>query len=94
MLIVQRMLATLALPVPMDTQQITASASLGISVYPRDGEKADILLRNADTAMYRAKDQGDNTMAFFTPEMNDAVISRLRTEAGLRRALERGELRG
>ncbi len=69
------------------------NASLGISAYPRDGNTADELISHADTAMYRAKDQGGNAMAFFTPEMNDSMVERLHIEAGLRRALEQQELR-
>ncbi len=87
------LLARLAEPVQVEGQTVSSSASLGISAFPRDGETADTLLRNADTAMYRAKEQGGNSMAFFTPEMNLMVTRRLQTEAGLRRALERDELR-
>ena len=72
---------------------LTVCASLGISAYPRDGDTADMLIRHADTAMYRAKEQGGNTMAFFTPEMDQAMVERLQIEAGLRRALEHGGLR-
>ena len=69
------------------------NTSLGIAVYPRDGETADTLLQYADTAMYRAKADGGNAMAFFTPEMMRALTERLQLEAGLRRAIELGELR-
>ncbi len=89
----QKILATLAQPMRLGSQEVSTSASLGISAYPRDGETAEVLLRHADTAMYRAKDQGGNAMAFFTPEMNDAVIRRLEIETGLRRALENSEFR-
>lgn len=72
---------------------MTVCASVGISAYPRDGDTAEALIRHADTAMYRAKAQGGNAMAFFTPEMNDGMVERLRIEAGLRRALAQQELR-
>jgi len=88
-----KVLACLALPVQISGQALSVSTSLGISVYPRDGETADVLLRHADTAMYRAKGQGGNTLAFFTPEMNLQTLERVRVEAGLRRALAHGELR-
>ena len=91
--VAQKILACLALPVQVGGQELTASASLGISAYPRDGQTADALLMNADTAMYRAKEQGGNALEYFKPEMNQAVITRLQVEAGLRRALEHGELR-
>ena len=91
--VAQKILAALSQPVQVGEQSLAVSTSLGISVYPRDGEAADVLLQHADTAMYRAKARGGNTMAFFTPEMNQETVERLRTEAGLRRALVQGELR-
>jgi diguanylate cyclase (GGDEF)-like protein len=91
--VAQKILAALGLPVHLGGHTMSASASLGIAIYPRDGDTGDILLRHADTAMYRAKEQGGNALAYFTPAMNAAVTARLRIEAGLRRALERGELR-
>jgi diguanylate cyclase (GGDEF)-like protein len=91
--VAQKILAELVRPVEMGPQVLSVSTSLGIAVYPRDGETADDLLRYADMAMYRAKAQGGNAMAFFTPEMKLALADRLRIEAGLRRALDEGELR-
>lgn len=91
--VAQKILAALARPVELGQQVLSVSTSLGVAVYPNDGETADALLQYADTAMYRAKDQGGNAMAFFTPEMMQAMIHRLQVEAGLRRALAQGELR-
>jgi diguanylate cyclase (GGDEF)-like protein len=91
--VAQKILAALARPVELGQQLLSVSTSLGIAVYPDDGETADALLQYADTAMYRAKDQGGNAMAFFTAEMMQAMIDRLQIEAGLRRALDLGELR-
>lgn len=91
--VAQQILQALSEPVQLDGYAMTLSASLGISAYPRDGNSADALIRHADTAMYRAKEQGGNAMAFFTPEMDDSMTERLRIEAGLRRALEHNELR-
>jgi diguanylate cyclase (GGDEF)-like protein len=91
--VAQKILAALVRPVEMGPQVLSVSTSLGIAVYPRDGETADDLLRYADMAMYRAKGQGGNAMAFFTPEMKQAMVDRLQIEAGLRRALDQGELR-
>jgi len=91
--VAQQILASLSQPVQLDGHLMTVSASMGISAYPRDGDSADMLIRHADTAMYRAKEQGGHAMAFFTPEMDDSMIERLRVEAGLRRALEEHELR-
>ncbi|MBY0439653.1 MAG: EAL domain-containing protein [Burkholderiales bacterium] len=86
-------LERLAEPLEVEGQTVSSSASIGVSAFPRDGETADTLLRHADTAMYRAKEQGGNTMTFFTPEMNLMVTRRLQIEAGLRRALDHDELR-
>lgn len=91
--VAQKILFALAQPVEVGPQMLTVGSSLGIAVYPRDGETADELLQHADTAMYRAKDQGGNALAFFTPEMKQSIIDRLQIEAGLRHALEHGELR-
>jgi diguanylate cyclase (GGDEF)-like protein/PAS domain S-box-containing protein len=71
------------------TQNITTS--IGISLYPNDGSDYDTLIKNADTAMYRAKEVGRNTYQFFTQEMNDRVFERLFMENNLRRAIEREE---
>lgn len=69
----------------------TVSASLGISVYPLDAQDADGLLRNADVAMYAAKSRGGATFHYYTADLQRNAEDRFRLEAGLRRALERGE---
>lgn len=92
-IVAQKILGALAHPVEVGLQVLSISTSLGIAVYPRDGDSVDALLQQADTAMYRAKDQGGNALAFFSPEMMQAMMERLQIEAGLRIALERGELR-
>ena len=91
--VAQQILTVLEQPVVLGGKVMTVGASLGISVYPRDGDTADELIRHADTAMYRAKEQGGSAMAFFQPEMDETTVERLRIEAGLRRALEQHELR-
>lgn len=90
--VAQKILSVLAKPISLGPQMLTVSASLGIAVYPRDGDTAESLLQYADTAMYRAKDQGGNVLAFFTQEMMQSILHRLQLEAGLRRALEQNEL--
>jgi diguanylate cyclase (GGDEF)-like protein len=72
-------------------QEVYISASLGIGVYPTDGVGADVLLKNADTAMYRAKERGRNTFQFYLPQMNERAAERLALETQLRGALERQE---
>jgi len=68
------------------------TASIGISIFPRDGENAEILLKNAATAMSRAKESGSNTFQFYAQDMNKWVLGRLIMERDLRHALERHEL--
>jgi diguanylate cyclase (GGDEF)-like protein len=91
LMIAQEILFALSVPLDINGQIVNIYASIGISTYPRDGVRAETLIRHADTAMYRAKEQGGNTIAFFTPEMNQTLVERLRIEAGLRRALEQNE---
>ena len=91
--IVQEVLQALSRPVELKGQMLNVSASVGLSAYPRDGDTAEELIRHADTAMYRAKDRGRNTAAFFTPEMDHLLLERSRMEAGLHRALEQHEFR-
>ncbi|MCM2359631.1 MAG: EAL domain-containing protein [Geobacteraceae bacterium] len=78
-------------PLTIDEHELEISCSVGISIYPKDGEDAQSLLKNADVAMYRAKDQGRNNFQFFTNELNDRAVARMTMEKHLRRALERGE---
>ena len=67
------------------------TASFGIAMYPGDGGDPETLLKNADTAMYRAKERGRNTFQFYLPKMNERAVERLHLETLLRGALERGE---
>jgi len=71
---------------------LTVTPSIGIALYPRDGEDSDTLLKNADSAMYRAKSLGRNNCQFYTEDLNTAVSERLALENDLRRALGRDEL--
>ncbi len=87
----ERILQALRGPRVLCGQEFLLSVSIGISFYPSDGDDADTLLRNADTAMYRAKEQGRDNYQLFTPAMNARIVERLALETGLRRALEREE---
>jgi diguanylate cyclase (GGDEF)-like protein/PAS domain S-box-containing protein len=89
-LVAKKILEKLTLPYPLGGREITVTASLGVSLYPRDGADGATLLRNADVAMYRAKEEGD-TFHFYAPAMNQRVHETLELETDLRRALERGE---
>ena len=75
----------------IDERQLILTASIGISVYPDDGTTSSELLRNADTAMYQAKEKGRNTYSYFTAAMNRDISRRLAIEEQLRGALDRNE---
>ncbi|MHB8494786.1 MAG: putative bifunctional diguanylate cyclase/phosphodiesterase [Casimicrobiaceae bacterium] len=83
--------AALAKPHAIAGHDLHVSASIGISVFPDDGQDAEALIKCADTAMYHAKENGRNTYEFFRPEMNVRAVARQSLEAHLRRALERHE---
>ena len=86
-----KLLRALEAPVTVDGREMDIAASIGISVYPNDGKDYETLLRNADTAMYRAKEAGRNTFRFYTADMNAEALRKLEMEARLRRALARNE---
>ena len=87
----QRIAAKVAEPITIEGKELYVTCSAGISMYPQDGEDVDTLLKNADAAMYRAKEHGRNNFQFYTSEMNERVNERLALENALRRALERKE---
>lgn len=90
--VAQRLLAALDAPFVVGGHELRIGASIGISVYPCDGNNAETLLRNADIALYRAKLSGANAYVYYSEEMNERSLERLKIEAGLRRALEKDEL--
>ncbi|WP_281984626.1 putative bifunctional diguanylate cyclase/phosphodiesterase [Azonexus hydrophilus] len=87
-----KILRSLNQPFIMEGKEIFVTASVGAALYPRDGDHGEILLRNADVAMYRVKEHGRNNYRFYAPEMTHMAIDRLDMEGNLRRALERDEL--
>ncbi|MRR09351.1 EAL domain-containing protein [bacterium] len=78
----------LNLPIHIEGKALHTPPSIGISLYPNDGEDIDTLMRHADAAMYQAKEAGRNTWRFFTAEMNAAMQDRLRLEQDMRHSLE------
>jgi diguanylate cyclase (GGDEF)-like protein len=87
----KRMLEAIAEPHFVEDHDLHITASIGVSVYPDDGVDAETLIKNADTAMYQAKENGRRGYQFFEPEMNVRAVERQFIEEGLRRALERRE---
>lgn len=89
--ILRRLLDSISQPWAAEHGEYSISCSIGVSLFPRDGDSAEQLLKCADAAMYKAKDIGRNTFHFFTPELDAAVSDRLEVANDLRRGLERGE---
>jgi diguanylate cyclase (GGDEF)-like protein/PAS domain S-box-containing protein len=89
----QKILDLLGPPFSINEQDVHISASIGVSMYPDDGEDSQTLLRNADIAMYRAKDFGKNNFKFYSDEMSVRAFERLTLENSLRHALDREEFR-
>ena len=88
----EKILATLGMPHGIDEHDLHITASIGIAVYPEDGTDVDTLRKNADFAMFHAKDNGRNGYQFFHYEMNVRGVERKALETDLRQALTRGEL--
>jgi len=89
--VARKILEAHSLPFAIEGRELFASASVGISLYPNDGEGAQSLLKNANIAMHRAKDHGGNNYQFYSVQMAARSAERLELENSLRRALERGE---
>jgi diguanylate cyclase (GGDEF)-like protein/PAS domain S-box-containing protein len=92
-LVAQKIIEAVQQPFNLDGNQVYVTASIGITVFPADGEEAGTLVMNADAAMYRAKEQGRDNYQYFTREMNERARARLQMEAALRRAVEKDEFR-
>jgi len=88
----RRILETLGQPFQIGSREFFTTASVGIAIYPIDGEDPQTLLKSADTAMYVAKSRGRNNMQFFSAEMNAAALAKTSLESRLRQALSSGEL--
>jgi diguanylate cyclase (GGDEF)-like protein/PAS domain S-box-containing protein len=87
----ERLRARIAEPMVLDGHELVIGSSIGFCCYPNDGQDIDTLLRNADTAMYRAKHQGRNRICAFMPEMNEQIQKRLVLERQIRHALQNAE---
>jgi diguanylate cyclase (GGDEF)-like protein/PAS domain S-box-containing protein len=91
-IVARKILEALDPPIQVGQHELSVGAAIGISVYPRDGDDTESLLRMADIAMYRAKKDSADSYIYFDHEMNQRAVERLRIESGLRRAIENGEL--
>ncbi len=89
--VAQRIIDSLAEPILLDGHELFVSASIGIAVYPFDGEETETLIKNADAAMYHAKSTGRSRYHFYNPSMNATALEKLNLERSLRKALERDE---
>ena len=88
-----RLLAATGKPFQVHGEEIFLTASLGLAIYPRDGDNVIDLIRNADAALYEAKKAGGNNFAYYSSDMNNEAVERLMLKSKLRRAFERDELR-
>jgi diguanylate cyclase (GGDEF)-like protein/PAS domain S-box-containing protein len=90
--VAEKILETLRQPLPVDGREFFVTGSVGISLYPDDGLDPETLVKNADAAMYRAKDKGRDTYQLYAAAMNDTAVERLALENSLRTVLARNEL--
>ncbi|RNC69845.1 MAG: EAL domain-containing protein [Desulfuromonadales bacterium] len=86
-----KILKSLSAPMTIDSYELYVTTSIGISLYPGDGENLDTLVKKADIAMYHAKGEGRNNYQFYTPQMDENADKRLLLETSLRKALDNGE---
>ena len=91
--IVERIRETVSMPVMLNGHEVKVSCSIGVAIYPHNGNEPETLLANADAAMYRAKETGKNNFKFYTEEMNASVVENLALLEALRHALDEDQLR-
>jgi len=89
--IAQKILEAVKKPLTLSGHEFNITASIGIAIYPSDGEGAETMLKNASTAMYHAKEQGRNNYQFFTPALHTRTVEQMKRESSLHHALEREE---
>jgi diguanylate cyclase (GGDEF)-like protein/PAS domain S-box-containing protein len=90
-IVLERMLLDISEPWTIAQGDFNVTCSIGVALFPEDGHSAEVLLKHADSAMYRAKEKGRNNFQFFTAELNALITERLEMENRLRRALERDQ---
>ncbi|MEW8294851.1 MAG: EAL domain-containing protein [Candidatus Thiodiazotropha sp.] len=90
--VARKLIDLFSTPMNIGEHELVVTASIGITLYPNDGDDPDLLIRHADRAMYEAKQQGRNTYRFFTQALTEGALERLMMENELRRAISRDEL--
>ncbi|MEH7304810.1 sensor domain-containing protein [Neobacillus drentensis] len=90
--IAQQILSEFSKPLEVNEQEFFVTPSIGISLYPADGEDVETLIKNSDTAMYQAKERGKNNFQFYSSNLNGISIRKMELENGLRKALEKNQL--
>ncbi|HEX8978819.1 MAG TPA: EAL domain-containing protein [Parasulfuritortus sp.] len=90
--VLMKIMESASRPFFVEGHELFVNYSIGVALYPRDGDSVDVLVKNADSAMYRAKEEGRNNFQYFTADMNARAMERLLLENSLRHALERDEL--
>ncbi|MBL0699750.1 MAG: EAL domain-containing protein [Desulfosarcina sp.] len=89
--VADRVIKNLSRPILIEGHEFTVSCSMGIALYPMDGKDVETLLKNADAAMYNAKERGRNNYQFYTTEMNSHILAKVSMEAKLKNALKKNE---
>jgi len=89
--IADNVMKAIALPYQIDAYELTVTASIGISIYPGDGDEIETLIKHADVAMYHAKGSGRNRYQFFSRQMNARIVERMELESSLKKAIHRTE---
>jgi diguanylate cyclase (GGDEF)-like protein/PAS domain S-box-containing protein len=90
--VLERVIEEIKRPVGVGDKELFVTSSVGLAVFPQDGDEPQVLIKNADAAMYLAKTSGRNNYQFYTGKLNTLATERLNLEGSLRRAIERGEL--
>lgn len=90
-MIATKIVQTISIPFTIDETEVRATCSIGVALFPDDGDSIDLLMRNADISMYEAKQEGRSRVYFFTKELNERAAARARIEAAMRKGLGRGE---
>ncbi|MBO0959753.1 EAL domain-containing protein [Neobacillus sp. MM2021_6] len=91
-IVAQRILYEFSKPLEVNNQEFFVTPSIGISLYPTDGKDEETLIKNADTAMYQAKERGKNNFQFYSSNLNGQSVRKMELENGLRKALENDQL--